>query len=410
MTDFQSLIHNARHLRDQGHFQEAYKYLQQLDWLEASSEFYLLKGALERQLGLIGEAMSSLAIALSHGPHHGFACYELGELARSRGLPDDAVSWFLAALRSAPRHHWIHNSLQYTHFNDDRLPQVAAEYEQHCHSYPDDKLALHLLAQWQIRLGRTEAAINTSRRAARLGLGPQETWLASEEQESSPPDFIIIGVPKGGTTSLLNWLGQHPKIWSHPRKELHFFNGAWEQGKRWYLAQFPQFQNNSGIIRGEATPQYFLTPNASTRILQVAPKARIIVLLRDPLQRAISWIEHLRRFEGLEGSTEALLLQELQLLQSNPDLIQAGCSPHHLTPQALLGSCYDPVLEHWQKNHKNSILVLRSEDLFEHPKATLETCAAFLGVGPESMPQTFAPLNVNAVPHHPVSKNARILL
>jgi tetratricopeptide (TPR) repeat protein len=252
-----SPLDQARQLRDQGRYQQAYTCLQQLRWPQTDLEPYLLKGVLERQLGLINEAHSSLALALGHPGHQGLACYELGELMRSQGQFDAAASWFLAALRQAPQHSWIHHSLQFTRFGPALLPLVAAEYERHCQAYPGDAMALHLLADVQLRLERQSEAIRSARLAARLLPSPaQAAWLAAPEAEPSPPDFVIIGVPKGGTTSLLHWLGHHPQICSHPRKELHFFNGAWEQGTSWYAAQFPMFAAGSGILRGEATPNY----------------------------------------------------------------------------------------------------------------------------------------------------------
>jgi tetratricopeptide (TPR) repeat protein len=375
----QAIGEAARWLRDRNAHRLAYQLLLELPWPQESPELYLLKGVLERHLGEQRQALISLAIALAHPPHHGLACYELGELHRSLGQFDQAAAWLLAALRSAPQHHWIHIALQFTRFSTALLPAVEAEYQRHCARHPQDAMALHLLASLQLRLERQAEAIASSRRAVRLDLGPRQTWLAPPEEEADPPDFIIIGVPKGGTSSLLSWLGTHPQLWVHPRKELHFFNDAWEQGEAWYRAQFPQFRAGSGILRGEATPNYFLDPRVPARIAAVAPRARLILLLRDPLQRAISWIEHLRRHEGLQGSTAELLLAELALLEHNHHVIHGEADPAP-GPQALLGSCYDPALLRWQRLCSNPMQILHSEDLFAQPEATLQRCARFLGV------------------------------
>ena len=404
-----SPLDQARQLRDQGRSQEAYTCLQQLRWPQTDLEPYLLKGVLERQLGLINEAHSSLALALGHPGHQGLACYELGELMRSQGQFDAAASWFLAALRQAPQHPWIHHSLQFTRFGPALLPLVAAEYERHCQACPGDAMALHLLADVQLRLERQSEAIRSARLAARLLPSPaQAAWLAAPEAEPSPPDFVIIGVPKGGTTSLLHWLGHHPQICSHPRKELHFFNGAWEQGTSWYAAQFPVFAAGSGILRGEATPNYFHHPQVPARLASAAPQARLILLLRDPLQRAISWIEHLRRYEGLQGSTEVLLMAELEQLEACPAVISGLAAPPP-GPQALLGSCYDAPLARWQ-HAGNPLLLLRSEELFEHPAQTLQRCASFLGIA-EAWPEApLHPQNVNPQRAAPLSASAQARL
>jgi tetratricopeptide (TPR) repeat protein len=397
-------LDQARLLRDQGRYREAYACLQQLSWPQADLEPYLLKGVLERHLGLFSEAHSSLALALGHPSHHGLACYELGELQRSQGQFDAAASWFLAALRHAPQHPWIHHSLQFTRYGPALLPLVADEYQRHCQVHPSDAMALHLLAELQLRLEHKHAAIASARRAARLQLGERECCLAPADSESTPPDFVIIGVPKAGTTSLLQWLGQHEQIWSHPRKELHFFNGAWEQGPAWYAAQFPVFTAGCGILRGEATPNYFLHPLAPQRVAQAAPHTRLILLLRDPLQRAISWIEHLRRYEGLRGSTEALLLAELDQLEARPEAIR-GLAPPPPGPQALLGSCYDIALARWEQC-SNPLLVLRSEALFSQPAQVLQRCTTFLGLEHPSADQPLEPQNMNPNPSGPLSQAA----
>ena len=393
----QTLVDAARTLRDQGRYGEAYALVQELPWPQASPELYLLKGVLERQVGRHAEALCSLAIALGHGPHHGLACYELGELHRSLGQFDQAAAWLVAALRSAPQHSWILHALQFTRHSPQLLPVLASELERHSQAHPGDAMALHLLAQLQLRLERKAEAITTSRRAARLDLGERSTWLAPARAEPTPPDFLIIGVPKGGTSSLLQWLSSHPQLWCHPRKELHFFNGAWEQGEAWYRAQFPVFEANHGVRRGEATPNYFLDPRVPERVAAAAPRARLILLLRDPLQRAISWIEHLRRHEGLQGNTEDLLLAELEQLQTCPAILAGNAQPPP-GPQALLGSCYGPPLARWQQACGDRLLMLRSETLFTQPEDTLATCAAFLGVPPHWQRPPLQAQNVNPQP------------
>lgn len=390
----QALVAGARRLRDQQAHGLAYALLQQLPWPQPSPELYLLKGVLERHGGDHPQALISLATALAHPPHHGLACYELGELHRSLGQFDPATAWFLAALRSAPQHPWIHHALQFTRFSESLLPAVNQAYAHHCEQHPSDAMALHLLATFQLRLGCRHDAIETSRRAVRLHLGPRAQLLAGADQPPTPPDFIIIGVPKGGTSSLLSWLGTHPRLWVHPRKELHFFNGAWEQGSEWYCAQFPRFEASAGILRGEATPNYFHDLRVPARIAALAPQARLILLLRDPLQRAISWIEHLRRHEGLRGSTDALLMEELERLEAAPAQVQ-GLRPPSPGPQALLGSCYGPALQRWQERCSNPLLILRSEDLFAQPQATLARCADFLNIPANWPTGTLTPENVN---------------
>ncbi|MEH7322822.1 sulfotransferase domain-containing protein, partial [Cytobacillus firmus] len=71
---------------------------------------------------------------------------------------------------------------------------------------------------------------------------------------SSLPHFLIIGAQKCGTTSLYNYLIQHPNIISAKHKEIHFFDYNYNKGSNWYINQFPLLPSNKDIITGEATP------------------------------------------------------------------------------------------------------------------------------------------------------------
>jgi hypothetical protein len=122
------------------------------------------------------------------------------------------------------------------------------------------------------------------------------------------------------------------------------------------------------------------------------PQAKLLLLLRDPLERALSWIAHLKRHEGLHGGLEALLLDELDQLE--------GLTPEQLSttgfrwPNALLGSCYDAPLHRWQQLFDpDQLLVLRSEDLFNRPQATLGQIAHFLGIQEDWDMGTLLPFN-----------------
>jgi hypothetical protein len=159
------------------------------------------------------------------------------------------------------------------------------------------------------------------------------------------------------------------------------------------------------VLRGEATPNYFLDPRVPERVAAAAPQAKLILLLRDPLQRAISWLEHLRRHEGLQGHTETLLLEELEQLQGCPDIL-SGLVPPPPGPQALQGSCYGQPLERWREACGSRLLVLRSEALFHEPDATLARCTRFLGVSPEWERPRLQAQNVNPQPQPVISPAA----
>jgi hypothetical protein len=109
------------------------------------------------------------------------------------------------------------------------------------------------------------------------------------------PSFLIIGAQKSGTTTLLDALGHHPGVFAPP-DELHFFSHRWDRGLPWYEAQFSPTQADDRVI-GEKSPSYLSHPDAPGRIAGTLPAARLVVLLRDPVQRAYSHYWHNRRLD-----------------------------------------------------------------------------------------------------------------
>lgn len=138
------------------------------------------------------------------------------------------------------------------------------------------------------------------------------------------PNFLIIGAAKAGTTSLYNWLNQHPQIYMTPIKETNFFafegeDISYPQGtiSESYLAGFKtsydsyieQFQGvSTEIAIGDASPSYLYHSNASKRIQSYLPNVKIIAILRDPVDRAYSQFLHhiLADFENCSDFSEAL--------------------------------------------------------------------------------------------------------
>ncbi len=110
------------------------------------------------------------------------------------------------------------------------------------------------------------------------------------------PDFIIIGAQRAGTTSLFNYLIQHPQILAPESKETHFFDNEFQTGKHnferglpWYLSFFPRRKSLKNIKKTfEATPAYIFNPLVPKKIFDVLPKVKLIAILRNPTNRALS--------------------------------------------------------------------------------------------------------------------------
>ena len=111
------------------------------------------------------------------------------------------------------------------------------------------------------------------------------------------PDFLIIGEYKCGTTSLFRYMLEHPSILAPTMKELNFFNRHYKKGILWYRTQFPtyfyklycQSKNKTKVITGEATTHYLFANNKIVyRIKKLLPLNKLIVILRNPVDRAYS--------------------------------------------------------------------------------------------------------------------------
>lgn len=209
------------------------------------------------------------------------------------------------------------------------------------------------------------------------------------------PDFVVIGAQRSGTTSLFDYFLNHPQVRPALKKELHFYDLHHERGVGWYRASFPRRrQLSNGRITGEATPNYLVHPLAPERLHAVTPNAKLIALLRNPTDRAHSaW--GLRTMEGAETLSfeEAL---ERELARSDVDVAEMEDPKEvgqHLRFLYLSKSLYAEQLERWYALFpREQLLIIKSEDLFEHPDAPLREIATFLGIAPWQ-PGTFRTVN-----------------
>ncbi len=146
-----------------------------------------------------------------------------------------------------------------------------------------------------------------------------------------PPDFLIIGVQKGGNNSLYNYLMKHPQIAPAVNKEIQFFSFNFHRGWDWYISQFPYLQEkqvnsistDKRIITGEASPYYIFHPLAPERVKQWCPQIKLIVLLRDPVARAISYYHHCIRYSYESLPIKEAFEQEFSRLAQEEEKLKA---------------------------------------------------------------------------------------
>lgn len=199
------------------------------------------------------------------------------------------------------------------------------------------------------------------------------------------PSFLIVGGQRCGTTSLFKLLTGHPQI-RKPllRKGIHYFDTDFAKGPAWYQAHFPLNAGKSDAITGEASPYYLFHPAIPGRIHDLLPDAKIIALVRDPVERAVSHHKHevRRNFETLNledalAAEESRLAGEAEKLMS--DARYSSFDHQHFSYVAR-GQYADQVERYLNLFGRENVLVIESEDLWSSPKPILEEVLEFLGL------------------------------
>ena len=201
------------------------------------------------------------------------------------------------------------------------------------------------------------------------------------------PDFLGIGAQKGGTTYLHGLLKCHPHIFLATPKEQQFFSLHWQRGVAWYSNQFELAELHQCC--GEITPYYLFHPEAPKRIHALHPTVKLIVLLRDPVERTLSQYFHSRRL-GLETlELEAALDAEAERLDGSETELAAGHSHQsHQQHSYLSRSRYEEQLNRYLKYFPPSqLLVLSSESLFACPQNSWAQVLDFLELDQLPVPE-----------------------
>ncbi len=221
-------------------------------------------------------------------------------------------------------------------------------------------------------------------------------WGMATSRFRTGPDFLIMGTKRGGTTSLWNNLLRHPQVIGmfpqlRGRKSSDYFFAADRSSPAWYRSHFPSAWHRRARVRaagnavaGEASPYYMYGPHCAAQIRLALPDVRLLVLLRDPTERAYSHYQE-RRQQGAESlGFEAALAAEAQRLAPDEERWQADpayySEAHDFYSYRSRGVYLPQVRRIREQFPPGQVLFLRSEDFTRHYQSAFDTVTDFLGL------------------------------
>ena len=206
------------------------------------------------------------------------------------------------------------------------------------------------------------------------------------------PTFLIIGAQKAGTTSLHAYVARHPDVLTATKKEVEYFSRHYANGEAWYLAHFPlaaravarRLMRRTVPAVGEASATYLFHPLAHRWANAFNPEMKLVVVLRDPVDRAYSHYQMEYRWGRETLPFGEALLREERELGAELDRVVADpltTSPRLLTCSYVARGRYLEQIERWLEVFpREQLYVVMSEELLADPAAVVSRISAFLGI------------------------------
>lgn len=171
------------------------------------------------------------------------------------------------------------------------------------------------------------------------------------------PSFFIVGPPRTGTSWLHEVLCPHVTL-PHPTKETRFFDNYFDRGFDWYSAHFPVPTENRLV--GEVAPTYFASSLARERIGETIPRAKVVCIFRNPVERVVSLYRLKRAYGMIPWSLEEAIVRDSELMESGK---------------------YGTNLKAWLRTlGADRVLATVYDDLRDEPQTYLNTMTDFIGI------------------------------
>ena len=204
------------------------------------------------------------------------------------------------------------------------------------------------------------------------------------------PTFVGIGVPRAGTTWLHTLLSGHPDAYLPTRrKEVRFFDRHFDRGVEWYEGFFSPPEGAGGYRAiGEISPQYLYGQECPTRIATVLPSAKLLVMLRHPVDRAYSQYGFLLQRRNYRGTFE-------QFLRTRPRALEMGYYSRHLR-------------RYLDRFDRGQILAIVFEEAVRGGETVRRYLAGFLGISEGAFPAAIDRVNASSMPKYPRIANLAV--
>jgi hypothetical protein len=205
------------------------------------------------------------------------------------------------------------------------------------------------------------------------------------------PSYLIVGTKRGGTSSLHEYVVQHPDVRrALTVKGTRYFDVRFDRGWDWFVKQFPTTKSldkaqaaNNGVrpLLGDASPYYCFHPEAVGRIADRLPNARLILLVREPVARAWSHYNYEKaRDRETRTFRDALDREEDRLRDGDGEHSAEYCHRHFgYRARGHYAEQVERILQHFPREQ---LLVMESEKLFSEPQAAMDDVFAFCGLAP----------------------------
>ncbi|MEH2059268.1 MAG: sulfotransferase domain-containing protein [Nostoc sp.] len=314
--------------------------------------------------------------------------FVLGYNLKQKKQWDEAIAAYMKAIEIEPSLSFSYLTLNYIInycFSPEpkHLERIIASYHQLIQGRLTSYYAYVVLGDILTKQGKVVEAILAYKSAIdrTIYLNQKITTKYINSPKIDDVSFLIIGMGKAGTSSLYYYLYQHPQIIPATDKELHFFNKNFDLGVDWYLAHFPPLPVGGGFLTGEATPWYLGSYEVEKKVFQLFPQIKLIAILRNPVDRAISQYYMNVKLMKEHRSLEVAMTSEVEILKDIADPTQVIEKYWQTEKGYLWSGLYVYFLEKWMTVFpREQFLILRSEDLSSQTDKTMKQVYNFLEI------------------------------